>query len=87
MLGLAVNTAHVDTQLDKGCEAGPSSEEYPPLWQPVSWRNNPVLSSPSDGATGDGVEYGEGAPELLSKHNGKATIFLHPGSVLNVDIW
>lgn len=85
MLGLAVNT--VNTQPDKGCDVGPSSLEYPPLWQPVNWRNNPVLSSPSNGATGDGVEYGEGAPELLSKHNGKATIFLHQCSVLNVDIW
>lgn len=86
MLGLAVDTAHVNTQPDKGCEVGPSSVEYP-LWQPVSWRNNPVLSSPSNGATGDGVEYGEGATELLSKHNGKAIIFLHQGSVLKVDIW
>lgn len=82
MLWLAVNTAHVDTQLDKGCDAGPSSAEYPPLWQPVSWKNNPVLSSPSNGATGDGVEYGEDAPELLSKNNGKATIF--PASMLSV---
>lgn len=77
MLWVAGNTAHVDTQLDKGCDAGLFSVEYPPLWQPVSWRNNPVLSSPSNGATGDGVEYGEGAPELLSKNNGKATIFMH----------
>lgn len=77
MLWLAVNAAHVVTQPDKCCNAGPSSVENPALWKPVSWRNNPVLSSHSDGATGDGIEYGEGAPEPPSKNHGKTTIFLH----------
>lgn len=77
MLWLAANAARVVTQPDERCNAGLSSVEYPPLWQPGSWRNNPVLSSHSNGATGDGVEYGEGAPEPLSKNHGKTTIFLH----------
>lgn len=77
MLWLAVNAVHVATQPDKCCNAGPSSVEYPPLWQPVSWRNNPVLSSHSNGATGDRVEYGEGAPEPPSTNHGKTTNFLN----------
>lgn len=76
MLWLAINASCVVAQPDERCNVGPSSGEYSPLWH-VSWRKNPVLSSHSNGATGDGVEYGKGAPEPLSKNHGKTTIFLH----------
>lgn len=88
MLWLAANAAHVVTQPDQRCNAGPTSVQYPPLWQPVSWRNNPVLSSHSNGATGDGVEHGEGAPEPPSKYHGKTTIFFCIGMfAFIVDLW